>query len=506
MRRVSRSTSIQAPTGGWNTRDSVANMGIQYAPILTNWFPSATDVMLRKGYTNHATGLVNQVESLMIYAGGASVKMFAAAGTNIYNATTAGAVGAAAVSGTTNARWEYQNISTSSGNYMMCVNGVEKLRGYNGTTWWQDGDGTHDITGVNTATVSDICLFKNRIWLVEGGTLNAYYLGISSIAGAAAKFPLEAVARKGGRIVSINAWTLDAGYGVDDMLAFLTSNGEVIIYRGTDPASASTWGLVGVWEIGSPVGSRSTYKYAGDLLILGQDGLTPMSQALQSTRTNATIALTNIIQPTISASIGSYSGNFGWETIYYAKNNMLIVNVPVAVGQQEQYVMNTITKTWCRFTGWNANCFAIYNDDLYFGGNGVVCKAWNTFADNGASINGEAAQAFSYFGAPGTTKRWTMIRPILYTNGTPAIAATINTDFQMRSNYAPLSYSPITSSVWGTAVWGTSTWPNSLTITGTWQGVAGVGYSAGVEFETLCSGIEVHWISTDIVYEMGGTL
>lgn len=506
MRRVSRSTSLQAPTGGWNTRDSIAMMDTKYAPILTNWFPYATDVLLRKGYTNHATGITGQVESLLIYSGGATDKMFACAGSSIYETTSAGAVGAAVVTSLSTARFQYQSISTSGGDFMLCVNGVDKLRGYDGTNWWADGDGTHDITGFNTVNASNILLFKNRIWMLEGNTLNAWYLGTSSIAGAATKFPLAAVARKGGYLVAADAWTIDAGYGVDDMIAFITSNGEVIVYRGTDPASASTWSLVGIWEIGAPVGKRSLFKYAGDLLVLGQDGLTPMSAALQSTRTNARVNLTDIIQPTISNSIGLYGDQFGWETIYYPQNNMILINVPIAVGGQVQYVMNTITKAWCKFEGWDANCFAIFNDELYYGGNGIVAKAWSGFTDNGAEIDGEAAQAFSYFGSPGTTKRWTMIRPVLYTDGSPSIVATINVDFQMRSNYAPLALTPITYATWDSALWDVGTWANSLSIVALWQGVAGVGYSAGVELECAASGIEVRWVSTDIVYEMGQVL
>lgn len=506
MKRISKSVSIPSPTGGWNTRDSIASMDIKYAPVLTNFFPYATDLMLRKGYTNHATGIVNQVETLMVYSGGTSDKMFAAAGGSFFNATNPGAIGAAVVTGLSNARWQYQNISNAGGKFMMCVNGIDKLRGYDGTSWWTDGDGTHDITGFDTVKASNIVLFKNRMWLIETGTLNAYYLGTNSIAGAATKYPLDSVARKGGYIVSADAWTMDAGYGMDDMLVFVTSNGEVLVFRGTDPASAATWGLVGVWEIGSPVGSRSLLKFAGDLLILGQDGLTPMSAALQSTRTNAKVALTNIIQPTISNSISLYGASFGWQSIYFPKNNMLLINVPVSVGSQQQYVMNTITKAWCKFTGWNANCFAIFNDDLYFGGNGVVCQAWDGFTDNSTNINGEAAQAFSYFGNPGLTKRWNMMRPILSTDGAPSVVGRINTDFQMRSNYSPLSIVPVTSSTWDSAVWDYAIWADSLAISGLWQGVSGVGYAGGVEIECAANGVEMHWISTDINYEVGGTL
>ena len=44
-------TSVPAPIGGWNARDSLANMSPTDAVQLVNWFPTPTDVTMRKGYT-----------------------------------------------------------------------------------------------------------------------------------------------------------------------------------------------------------------------------------------------------------------------------------------------------------------------------------------------------------------------------------------------------------------------------------------------------------------------
>ena len=47
--RKSSSRSITAPVGGWNARDSIAAMAVSDAVIMDNFFPSKTDVMVRKG-------------------------------------------------------------------------------------------------------------------------------------------------------------------------------------------------------------------------------------------------------------------------------------------------------------------------------------------------------------------------------------------------------------------------------------------------------------------------
>ena len=48
---TAKTASVPAPIGGWNARDSLANMSPTDAVQLVNWFPTPTDVTMRKGYT-----------------------------------------------------------------------------------------------------------------------------------------------------------------------------------------------------------------------------------------------------------------------------------------------------------------------------------------------------------------------------------------------------------------------------------------------------------------------
>src|SRR6266436_5657688 len=145
-RATAHAVSIPAPIGGWNARDSLADMEENDAVTLINYLPQASDVMVRKGYIQSVTGMPAATESLMDYASPTTQKLFAAAGTAFYDVSTPGAVGASVVSGLTNARWQHSNISTAGGNFLLTVNGSDKLRGYDGTVWYADGDGSHDIT------------------------------------------------------------------------------------------------------------------------------------------------------------------------------------------------------------------------------------------------------------------------------------------------------------------------------------------------------------------------
>jgi len=506
--QVAQSETIGAPVGGWNARDSLAAMPPTDAVYLTNWWPSLGSVNVRNGYSNFATGLPDQVETLMPYAGGTTDKFFAVSNKAIYDITAGGVAGGAVVSGLSNSRFQYTQISNVGGSYLMAVNGQDKLRYYDGTTWSADG-GTYTITGVDTSTVANILLFKNRIWLLQGNSLNAYYLPTNAIQGAVSAFPLQGVARMGGYLVAAMTWTIDAGYGMDDQLVFVTSKGEVIVYGGTDPTTLSTFSLIGVWQLGAPVGRRCFQKYGGDVILISQDGIVPLAAGLQSDRLDPRVTLTNKIQFAVSTAVTTYGSNFGWDVTYFAKANMLVLNVPVAVGQQQQYVMNTISQAWCNFTGWNANCFMIWKDLLYFGGNTVIGQAWNTQADAGTNIVADGKGAFTYAGAPTMVKRFTMMRPYLITNGgTPGLQAAVNMDFDDSNPYlaASLNPTPALGGTWGSGKWGTMLWGTSQQIQKNWQGVVGTGYSVAPRLKAVTNGLTAQWMATDLVFEPGAIL
>lgn len=501
--------SIPAPVGGWNARDSLANMDVADAVSLENWFPATTSLNVRYGYSNHVTGITGQqVESLMVWNGPSSSAMIAATNAgNMYMATTAGAVGAAQIAGLTNGRWQYVNVSTTAGNYLMSVNGADKAVIYNGT-FHRDGDGApYDITGVNSVDCININLHKNRIWLVQEGTLDAWYLPTSAIGGLAVKFSLNGVAQLGGSLRAMYTWTIDAGYGVDDMAVFVTSEGEILVYSGTDPASAATWQLVGVWHLGTPIGHRCGLKYAGDLLLISQDGVQPMSAALQSSRLNPKVSLTDKIQYAMSQAVSLYGANFGWELVYFPQQNQLYLNVPTQSGsQQAQYVMNTITKNWTKFTGWEANCWAIMEDDLYFGGAGIVGKAWDTLADAGDDITATAIQAFNYLGNRSQQKQFTMIRPTFFQTGAASIFGGVNVDFDTSDITTTLETVTPSGALWDTAVWDTDLWAPQYSTTLVWQGAQGIGYCCAPRIKATTNAVELQWAASDIVFRRGGVL
>ena len=505
-KKSSGSVSLPAPVGGWNARDSLGDMPATDAVYLTNWFPATTELLLRNGHTQWVTGITGQVDTLMAYESGSTSKLLAIAGGSVYNVTNPGAVGAALLTGLTNSRWQYCNITTSGGSFLYMANGTNTPYLYNGTTWTSiTSSSTPAITGVTTTLLNNPIVFKSRVFFTEVQSLRAWYLPTLAVGGAAQSIDISAFAYKGGYIVQHATWTIDAGYGVNDYYVLYTSKGQVVVYAGTDPTSSTSWSMVGVWDLGTPVGTRCMYKYGGDLLLLGKDGLTPLASELQSSRLDPRVAITDKIQSAVSEAITNYGSEFGWQILFYPEENQLWLNVPNTV-EKTQFAMNTITKNWCNYTGWNATCFELFNDQPYFGGNGYVGRAWYTQSDNGSNINATALQSFSAFESPGQLKRFTMSKPIFRTSGSPAIYSNINIDFNLDVPVTTLNFTPTSSGTWDNAKWDVGVWGGGLSILQQWQGLNGVGYYGAPIVKTSSQGIDVRWVSTDLVIEKGAVL
>jgi hypothetical protein len=502
-RRTTNTNTVPAPVGGWNARDSIADMPPEDAIVMNNWYPRTTDVMVRYGCSDWATGITGLVESVCAYTSSTASKLFAAAVGSIYDATTQGAVGAAVVTGLTNARLQHVNMTTAGGHYLMFVNGADKLHGYDGSSWWVDGDGTHNISGIDTALIANISVHMNRAWLVQKDTLTVWYLGIDSIAGAATAINMGGLFKLGGYLMAMGSWTIDSGSGMDDYAVFVTSRGECAVYKGYDPSSSTTWSLVGVYQVGAPIGRRCLTKYASDLIIIGQDGLMPLSKALLSSRVNNKVSLTDKIQTSISDAVTLWGANFGWQTICYPQANMLILNVPVS-NAIEQYAMNTITGAWGRFTGWQATAWELFNERIFFGTSTKVCRAWDTHADSGANIVASCLQSFSRFGSE-NIKWFKEARPIFSTSSSAlGIALGLSTDYSsIEPSVSIPTYGSSNSAVFGTAVFGTAIFGADLVMRRDWQTIGGVGYSAAIYVKAASNVAECHWSATTYQFEIG---
>ena len=473
------------------------------AVIMDNMFPDTDYVKLRNGYINWVTQLLGQVETLMSYSSGTVQKLFAAANNNIYDVTNTGTATAAVVAAQSSNRWQHVNFGTGGGNFLIAVNGLDAPQNFNGTTWQT----TPAITGVTPANLIHVNVFKTRLFFIEKNTLNAWFLPVSAIGGAASKLDFSNLCRHGGTLTAMTTWSLDGGNGIDDYAVWITSEGEVIVYQGTDPSSATNWALKGVFRMGRPIGRRCFFKIGSDVVFITTDGFVLLSKALLSDRSQPQIAISDKISNAANAAVRAYGANFGWQPILYPRGKWGLFNVPVTTGvTSHQYVMNVQTGAWCRFLGWNANCWELFNEELYFGGNGVVCKVDTTQLDNTAQIDADVKQAYSYYSAPSRIKHFKMARPILLSDGNLNVSIIMNVDYEDQAVLSSPTFSVGSGSLWDISLWNISPWAGALAPKKNWQSLAAIGYAASFRMKLSGKNINVYWAATDISLEYGGVL
>ena len=581
-----RTGSIPAPVGGLNARDSIADMKPTDAVIMDNWVPGTTSVSIRKGYSSWATGFASAVESLLTYQSPTTKKMFAASGTAFYDVTNSGPIGAAVVSGLTNARWQFANFGTPGGQYLYAVNGVDKPRLYDGSTWVPIDNGVGatitsitfvgttatlttatphglatgrtvtvvgatpaaynvtakpiTVTGANTFTYQmastpasnatvvgtytygpsitgtdisgntvnpshfkDVQVYARRLWFTETNSFRVWYLPINSIAGTASSIDFSSLYVLGGSLQGMVVWTVASEYGTTDYAAFVSSEGEVVLYQGIDPDTAGSFTLVGTFRIGKPVGQRFWSRVGTDTILICEDGLLPISKAAFTNRQSQGDAISFKITNMINQSLEINKGNFGWQVLLFPLGNKIICNAPASQDAQTvQYVMNTLTNSWCRYTNIPARCYALFGDNPYFGTANTVCKAENGNDDNGSAIAADVMPAYSYFGAPGLQKLFSTVRPIVTVNGTFNPSVGLSVDFSdATSTSTPTLSSGSPAPPWNTSPWNITPWSYPFVTTRDWLWLGGVGFAAAIRMKSLTKSISVEWSSTDYAWE-----
>ena len=366
------------------------------------------------------------------------------------------------------------------------------------------------ISGVDVSRLTSITVFANRIWFTEKNSSDVWYLDLFSIYGTAHKFPLGALLTSGGSLVACCTWTIDSGMGVDDKVVFFSSEGQAVVYRGTDPASATTFFLSGTYDIAKPIGGAlCCLKYMGDIYFLTEFGILPLSKAILTAQITAKSDITDKVYPLLQQAISENPTATVWEMCVYPIMNMLILNTPDKLEQSVQYCMNTITGAWTKFTGWKALSFTIVENDLYFSSSdGYVYQGLVSDLDDSKSIPLKVLQAFSPIESASTEKLAQLLKLVLYTNGSPSIQVGINVNYDTTLvTESFLSFSPVSSDmVWGSMVWGSMVWGSAFYRHEDWEGVSGMGYSMAIAVNASNNNSDISWLESILTYESGGVL
>lgn len=371
------------------------------------------------------------------------------------------------------------------------------------------------VSGVTPANLVHVLAWKNRLWFTERDTAKAWYLDVNAIGGTATSFNFGGQFKVGGPLVGLWNWTTDGGQGMDDYLVALSGAGDVVVYAGTDPSTADTFGLKGVWTVGAlPKGRKVATEFGGDVLVASILGLVPLSKLVLGNVTfDRSQYLTAKVQNLFNYYTGLYGQNTGWALVLDPKENALLVLVPNGDGSGgTQLAMSLATKGWFPFSGLPMACAAPWNGVLYFGTtdgrvlkhDGYVDGVLLADADAQEAIPFHCVSAFSNLGTP-RQKRCGLIRPrVLAQSAVVPLAAQARWDFDVT---APRDASDDTTPTegWDVGTWDTAVWGGDFSTTQKVFGATGSGSFLAVAVEGLANSRTIY-VGADVSFQVGGFL
>lgn len=492
-----------SPIGGWNARDSLDEMEPTDAVALDNWFPGFGSCSIRGGSTPFASSLNGSVRMLAEFFARNLRKFIAGAGGRIWDISSAGA-GVSLASGFLADTWETAQFDDASGGPRMgLVNGSDAPQQYDGTAV---SAMTISGTGLTPSNLNGIHVHKSRSYFWDDRTQDFWYSATNALGGVLTKFPLGRTQVDGGNMLAMGTWSRDSGNGPQDLAVFVLSSGDVIVYAGDNPGDAAAWSLVGRYSIGAPISKRGLKKIGADLVLVTKAGYVSLASVFNTGRFNEQSAsISSKIRGAVLQATRSYATNSGWELALYPRGNMLIANVPITATASIQHVMNTETKAWCRFTGLNATCWGLYNDQIYFGTpSGSVSLADTGYGDSGAAVIADGQTAWNYLEDRTRSKRGTAIMARLRTTGALPYQIGAGWDFNPVILGTTINVGqPPTISPWDVSPWDVSPWSDETVISNEWTGLADEGYviSSRLRIASL-QGCE--WFSMSYLTEPGG--
>jgi hypothetical protein len=518
-RRVAQSanamaTALLAPTLGLNYRDPFITLGPKDAVVLDNFIARPTGVAIRDGYQKHVTGLGGVVGSFLPYLAQSSTdsKLFATVGADIFDVTDSTAA-PAAVETTTSSDgiWSSIMFSAPTQNYLCCTSESGGYWTYDEAGGWVDRSA--NLTGFSGAH-GCIAAWKNRLFIVAAGTNKVYYLPVNSIQGAASELDFGPLMKHGGHVVAIVNWTLNAGIDIDDYFVVFGSQGDILVYQGTDPDDISTFALKGIWYMGRPpVGDRFFCEYGGELFVLTELGLLPLSKMVNGEVANTYNVMSAKIQPALSPMLTRLIDTPTWEVRLAENNDILVISPPREGTVFRQYVMYIQTGAWSTFSGMPIYAMTTYNGQMYFGdedGNvylGLYGDKDNINRDGtgGDDIEGQVQGGFNDYGSAANLKLFNMARPILIAPQTPAVQAQMNIEYTFNPIYGAPSYTSEDSARWSESSWNEAAWTGDTNTYAAWVGLQGMGYYGSLRL-AIKGRPGTIYVSSTVLYQPGGVM
>jgi hypothetical protein len=476
---------------------------------------------LRRGYRAWITGLGAAVRTMLSYVlPDGTQELWVITPDGIYDgssSTSSPAIDTAFGVTTGLAGWaSWTNFTTIATQYIALCDEENGYYTYNGTIWANivAGGGGGQISGSDPDDFVFVLAWKQKLFFVEKNSTSAWHLPVGQITGTVTEFNFGTKFKHGGYLIGLYNWTMDGGEGIDDYLVAISSGGDVLLYKGTDPSSAATFALHGQWNVGTfPAGRRVVFPLEGDLLLITGNGVVPLSElAAGSSLSNLRQSRTHKISPVVSSLLKSTIEDRGWEINLLPQDDILMIATPKRIGYPDfQFVQSIQSEGWAYYRNLPYTTGATYNGELYFGDS--TGKVYVHFGDlDNVAIDGSTFEyvefsvlwAFQNFNMPTRYKRVQFIRPIFLSGGMPAYEIKAVYDYNLNEISAGTG-TPSGGAQWDIAQWDNAVWSGAISKLEAVRGGEGMGRKVAIALRGHSTS-KLTLIEAEVMFDVGGHL
>lgn len=522
--------TVAAPIGGLNTISAGAAMPPQDCVSLFNMLAAEYGLRSRLGSREWCTGLSgvsdSNVRSILPFTGSREAlnRLFATTSSGIWDVSASTASPTLVLAfANTSGRAGWGNCSvyvTAAGHFLVYTDEVNGMHVYTESTgtWAKTtmGGGPGQINGVDPNTLVYVTAWKGRLWFVQRDTSKAWFTDVAVLFGTLNGQAIDFAGRfrTGGYLVGLWNWSYDGGSGMDDSLVAISSGGDVAVYQGTDPSSAATFGLKGVWFMGTPpAGRRIATDFGGDVLLLSRAGIRELSQLVlgrqQETPQYATAKIANLF----NAAMQTKATIWGWSMRIHPEDASLIVTVPTSEGfNTEQLAMSLTNRSWSRYRdlplfsceSWQGKFWMGTQDGRVLVNDGYVDGRTLADPDAFTPVQWALLTSFQNLGN-GRHKQVVVIRPSLLSE---AGLVPFSVDARYRYNFGevgPVSSSLAGGSLWDIGLWDTAVWGGEYAPTQKVRGAKGMGPEVAIAIRGQAVS-RTSLVGFDLAFRQGGFL
>jgi hypothetical protein len=431
-----RKLNIGIPYKGLDLEHSVSVLDVDSALDLVNFMPPTDSLEVRKGFTLWVQSQIDDKDDLFVC--------------NLPNAkcfflpdAQSGQISQIKLDGSV----KVFDVASSSGNYSSCT--------FGNFFYFGDGDGDlisfdgngfssrnfYEVDNDAQTPITDVdnpVSFANRLFFTKG--LMVYYGKPMELEGEAEEIDLSFYLSRGGAIVK--AFTFSTNYNDNIMshLCFLSSEGQLITFVGTDPSDENKWNLGGIFDVPNPVNKKCfAENVEGDVLIFAKGGIRSLRKIILGEKNDFT--------QNLESGLGSVLKNINYGEVtnlfflkYIKSKKLVVLGIPTGNELDTiQYVFGLDKGTWSSFNNLNIVTLAqidetICGATLY---SGPLLKLFDGFKDNDQPVKASYAQGFSSLS---TGNEKFLRKAEIFTTAADDVKFSYSLDFSTRNSVSPSAF------------------------------------------------------------------